>query len=433
MFDFDSLPRDVQEMIGDPRFSGCIVAHHFNRQPTHRHFYSNYEKSDGSNLSEENIDKYALNADVAQTMLKLRDERVAMRISKGGKLGNLWQTLKNDAEKFQAHLLKTYNQKHSLPMSIFRKKILDFEKEGCVIFVKDKASSAKNNAKKLDAPLETVLRAVIARSGFRPTSEEIHEMYRRFKLGLFELVIDGEILDPTSGSYPDLTARSIRSFRDKYDIQTGTDALIKPDRQKHQQKYIPAQKFERPKFSGSIVSVDDRQAPFLYRTARGTARVWLYMGIDLASEVFVAAVDGKDKKGLIHRFYEQLTQNCLHYFGGKMPHELECESSLNADLRKSGLLRDGVLFDRVRMIPNNARAKRIERYFRDFRYGMESKEKGFQVRPHGRSLQNQGLVEKQHIFGSYEEVLEVVYRCVDAWNRSPPLGKRRQVSDGNAR
>ena len=31
-------------------------------------------------------------------------------------------------------------------------------------------------------------------------------MYRRFKLGIFELVIDGEILDPTSETYLDIVS-----------------------------------------------------------------------------------------------------------------------------------------------------------------------------------------------------------------------------------
>lgn len=418
MIDYDSLPPPVRERIPDPRFEGHILERYFRVIPEHRTFYSDYRKADGNGLSQENISQYSLNANVAAAVLQLYDERVKKRISMGGKIRDVWRTVRADAASFQEVLLHRYNRKHTIPMSIFKSKIEAFKTKGCEVFIKDKASKSQKNAKKVKYREQELLLALITKLGYRTTAKELHSYYERFRCGLVELAVDGEILDPKD-DYPELSLRTVQGFRNRFCVKSAVDAEMPEDRQKNITRYVPSQSYNRPQYSGSVVSVDDRQPPFLYRTASGaTQRAWFYLGIDLHSEVFLAAVDGRDKQGLIRKFYTQLVENSDHYFGGNMPAEIECESSLNSELVREGMLQDGVVFDHVTMHANNARAKRIERYFRDLRYGIERKVRGFKARHYGKTEMNRMMEKEAYVFESYDALVSQVYTGIDEWNRS---------------
>ena len=101
--------------------------------------------------------------------------------------------------------------------------------------------------------------------------------------------------------------------------------------------------------------IDDRQPPFEY--AKGK-RMWFYNGIDLGSEAFTTWVYGKTKEGIIMEFYRQMVRN-YEEWGFKLPYELECESSLNSSFADT-FLREGYMFEAVRIEANNARGKCIE-------------------------------------------------------------------------
>ena len=166
------------------------------------------------------------------------------------------------------------------------------------------------------------------------------------------------------------------------------------------QAFKPHHSTDKPQFAGSLISIDDRQPPF--KTHDGK-RVWFYMAIDLASEAFTCWVHGKTKEGIIKEFYRQLVRNYAEW-GANLPDGLECESSLNKSFETT-FLSEGAMFQNVRIEPNNARGKKIERYFRELRYSYEKQREGWIARPFALSESNQtGSHEVPTL--SYQQIID---------------------------
>lgn len=75
------------------------------------------------------------------------------------------------------------------------------------------------------------------------------------------------------------------------------------------------------------------------------------------------------------------------------------------------------MFQYVHIEPNNARAKRIERYFRDLRYGSEKQREGWLARPHARSENNRADLAKVPTV-TYEAIVEGCLRDIEDWNNT---------------
>jgi NADPH-dependent glutamate synthase beta subunit-like oxidoreductase len=150
--------------------------------------------------------------------------------------------------------------------------------------------------------------------------------------------------------------------------------------------FKPHHSLGKPKYAGSIISIDDRQPPFEYASGK---RMWFYLGVDIASECFTTFVWGDTKESMIIEFYRQMVRNYSQW-GLNLPYELECESSLNSSL-KNGLLTPGRMFQEVRIEANNARGKYIERMNGKLRYEFEKMEAGWLARPHAKRESNQPL------------------------------------------
>ncbi|MGB4776122.1 MAG: hypothetical protein WBP45_13165, partial [Daejeonella sp.] len=145
-------------------------------------------------------------------------------------------------------------------------------------------------------------------------------------------------------------------------------------------------------------------------------RVWFYNAYDIASECFTCWVHGKTKEGIITEFYQQLIRNYADW-GFNLPAELECESSLNASF-KDTFLREGSMFQHVRIEANNARGKYIERVFGKLRYQYEKDDKGWLARPHSLKESNQaGPQETKEL--PYSEIVENALRHIEEWNNEP--------------
>jgi hypothetical protein len=178
-------------------------------------------------------------------------------------------------------------------------------------------------------------------------------------------------------------------------------------------QYKPSHKLEKPTYAGSLISIDDRQPPFYYDKQN---RMWFYMGIDLASEAWICWVWGESKEALILNFYRQLVRN-YHEWNINLPLGIECESSLNSSYRNT-ILRPGVMFEDVRIEANNARGKRIERYFGELRYGNEKQREGWMARPHARNEANQlGPLGKQII--PQADIITGCLKDIQDWNNTP--------------
>lgn len=97
-----------------------------------------------------------------------------------------------------------------------------------------------------------------------------------------------------------------------------------------------------------------------------------------------------------------------------LPDGLECERSLNSSFENT-FLKEGLMFQNVRIEANKARAKRIESYYRELRYGIEKQHEGWLARPHSRSEPNQTSNAKKKII-PYNQLVKQCLRDIVTWN-----------------
>jgi hypothetical protein len=261
--------------------------------------------------------------------------------------------------------------------------------------------------------LTALLDSLFANSGKKPSKAEVARVYNGFLDGYVEVINNetGELYDPKE--YQSITERTISNYLSSWESKIGTFPLRSNDRQKLMGQFKPYHSFSRPEYAGSIISVDDRQPPFCYAPGQ---RVWFYNAIDLGSEAFTCWVWGKDKKGIILEFYRQMLRNYTEW-GICLPAEIEAESNLNSSFVHT-FLREGAMFDHVRIEANNARGKRIERYNRDLRYSYEKDLEGWMARPHALDETNQpGRIEAP--IRDYNEIVEQSLQIIEKWNNMP--------------
>jgi hypothetical protein len=211
----------------------------------------------------------------------------------------------------------------------------------------------------------------------KPTHAEVARIYKGFLSGCVEIINEqtGEVYDP-KGFRP-LSTATVWNHLSKWENKIGNYFSRSGNRQDWMQRFKPYHGLNRLEKAGAIVSIDDRQPPFVY-DEKGS-RVWFYCGVDVGSEAFTSWVYGTSKEGIIAEFYRQMVRNYAMW-GLRLPYELECESALNSSYRDT-LLKEGNMFERVRIEANNARGKVIERYWRQLRYGREKQDWGWIARP----------------------------------------------------
>lgn len=414
LIDFDSLRKEIQEGIGDPRKSDHPLEKFYSRDPEAVKFYSDFQYiSDKSYLLPHAREQYITNASVMQAVLKLRTAREQDRIAKGGKTRGIDQTLLEDAISFNNILEKKHGTSHNLPTSYrhFKTAMKKFQQMSYVGLIKDAAGRSKKNAQKTNEFIMQLLNDLFAGQDHKPTATEVARQYRAFLEGELEIYsskADGEAYDPEG--LPELSLSTITNYLADWDSTIGTHAKRSGDRQKLMQNFIPYHSLKQPTFAGSLLSIDDRQPPFEYEKGK---RMWFYNGIDLASEAFTCFVWGKTKEGIIMEFYRQLVRN-YHEWGINLPDGLECESSLNSSF-KDTFLQEGSMFQNVRIEANNARGKRIEAYYRPLRYQLEKEREGWLARPFALSESNQlGSVPKKII--PYEDIVQASLDDLRTWN-----------------
>jgi len=409
---WDSLPdrwRDlVVKSFGNPPelLRRSLFDKHYRRDMEAFDFYSLYRFDDDSALSDDKIEEYTVTASVLNTIREIYGKRKPYIKMLKGQTGTAWAATVNEAVRYRATVY------HNLPDSPerMRKVFNRYKQQGYASLISGKHGN--NNRRLVTPEVEIFINSLFADSVGKPSKEEISRRYDGFLSGYVEVINDetGEVY--SSKDFPALSRSTIYAYLSKWHNAIATEPLRGDDRQKLLGKFKPYHSMEQAKYAGSIVSVDDRQPPF--RTINGR-EVWFYNGIDLGSEAFICWVWGNAKEGIIVDFYRQMVRNC-HEWGINIPAELECEASLNSTLRE-GLLKEGNMFQYVHIEPNNARGKRIERYFGDLRYGNEKEREGWLPRPHALSERNRGDIAKIPTV-PYEQIVEGCLRDIENWNNT---------------
>lgn len=413
LIDFDSLDIEIRNELGDIRKIKSWMSHFFEMDAEAIQFYSEYRFEDGSGLKTEHIEKYSMNASTLNACKMLWVARERERLTKGGSKAGIGKSVWEDALNYRKLQEAEYKYCHSLPDNErrFLETYKKYLSEGYGTLISKKHKSL--NALKVTADVIDLLNAMFAGTRLKPTATQVAKQYQLFLLGKYEVIDNdsGEVIQPAG--YPALGESTIMAYLSKWENTIGTHLKRAGDRQRYLNNYKVPHSMDRPNYAGSLISIDDRNPPFVMPDGK---RVWFYCGIDLCSEVWTVYVHGKSKEGIIMEFYREMIRNYAA-MGIGMPLELECESSLNSGLVKSGLLKDGILFRKVRVEANNAVGKKIERYFRELRYGMEKEMDGWQARPFAKSEANQEATEKV-ITRSYKEIVEQTIGAMKEWNNS---------------
>lgn len=415
LIEFSSLSQEWQQMLIN-KFGKApenIKKRYFATQyeydvEAYRFYNSHTEGIERRNLEPDQVMEYTYNASVLKTVRRVYENRVAYRRMLGhSKKSDIWQILSQEVNHFN-------EVPHTLPVSPdgLRKKLAKFEKTGFASLIDGRLQN--KNAQKVDEHVVKFLNDLFAGQNFKPTQTAIAEMYDAFINGYLEVLntSTGEIYKPEG--FPKLSESTIKSYLARWENTIATHQIRGGDRQININRFTPHHQMELPKFAGSLLSIDDRQPPFAYNKDKD--RVWFYIGVDVASRCITAFVHGKSKTGIILDFYRQLVRNYTEW-GLPLPYELECESSLNSSFKQS-FLKEGAMFQKVRIEANNARGKYIERVFGKLRYEVEKSAIGWIARPKAKSEKNQAGNHPVPILDYADIVNERLKEIMD-WNNSP--------------
>lgn len=418
LIDFYSLPKIMQEIIGDPSKITNIIQNYYSEDSEAYRYYSNADGNgftypDGSSLLAATIDQLHVNASVMLAAVDLAKDREIEWVNKGRSTRSLVKSVHEDVVLFNEILSEQNKLTHSLPSTYrrFKETYRSFKSAVNPFYtlIKDPEGKRKKNAEKCDVKHQELLNALFTSQSSKPHFTKVARQYKAFlngRLDIFHTNREGiEGLQFKPEEFNDISISTIKSELRKWENKIGTYAKRSGNSQKLIADFVPYHSFERPKFAGSLLSIDDRVPPFWYDKDR--SRMWFYIGMDVASGAFTCFVWGKDKKGLILDFYRQMVRVYAN-LGWNLPYELEAELALNSEYKET-LLKPGVMFEETHIIPNNARGKRIEREFGKIRYEIEKERAGWIARPFAKSEHNQEGSDKIKII-PYDRL---VMQCIE--------------------
>lgn len=414
LIDFDSLRTTIQNELGDPRRIDNPLEVFFDFDATAVRYYAKFKRA-GNALEADEQERYIINASVMNAAIKLEQARIQERIKLRGSVRGIIAILVKDVENFNNTLRIKHEVNHNLPASEKQfKKLLKACKEDLYYpIIKDPNGGKTNNARKVDDKTEMIFNGLFKNQLHKPTPTEIARNYEAFLNGYAEVFNEetGEMFDPKE--YKKLSNTTIINYINKWENRIATHLTRSGDRQKYMSQYTTPHQMDLPVYSGSILSIDDRNPPFWYEKGK---RAWFYIGCDIASQCFTTVVYGKTKEGIIVDFYRQMVRNYTEW-NLPLPNELECESSLNSSFRNT-LLRPGAMFQSTRIIANKASGKYIERMFGKVRYDVEKEAFGWIGRPNAKKESNQAGPGENKII-PYNQLINERMLEIEQWNNMP--------------
>ena len=417
LIEFDSLPSEIREAIGDPRAEKNAVELYYRRQPQAENYFAWCLLPNGQRIDPELQKQYAVNVATVEAVLKLKEGRSRGFARCGRTVKDEWERLASDMKAWKAIQEKRGDLPHTLPSSVARlRKVLKAYEEAKAEDVKAayrtllSGKLGNANRRKVGGGMIELFESLYAKSDYKPNYKDVWTMYGRFLKGEIEVVSTdtGELLNPAD--YEAVSESTIRNYLKEWASQAATLRLRTGDRQKLMGETKTYHSMSIPEWAGSIISVDDRQPPFEY--AKGE-RVWFYLAYDLGADCYTTMVWGKDKQGIILDFYRQMVRNYAEW-GLPLPAEIECESNLNASYKET-FLAEGAMFSYVRIEANNARGKKIENRNRAMRYGEERRSEGWIARPFAKGEANRESTEKVPML-PYETIVEQTLERYERWN-----------------
>ncbi len=227
LIDFDTLPREIKEDLGDPRKCTHPMEKWYVGDATARRFYNNYQFENLTYLSDKHKEDYIVNASVLQAVHRYKEEH----ISTNKKAKKLYEFMAKEAQLFQKVLKTKYKIEHTLPPSdrqfriVYDKFFNAMEYEGekyefdYVSLISGKLQN--ENAKVVNDKISALLDSIFAKAGTKPNKLMVSRRYQAFMDGVLEVINadTGENYNPAE--FKPLSDRSITKWLSKWESKIG--------------------------------------------------------------------------------------------------------------------------------------------------------------------------------------------------------------------
>ena len=376
-------------------------------------------KSD--HATEELAHKYAVNASVLNTCIKLYERGKECRKLMGEKYD--WSKMTKVIETLREEL------GHDLPACTlrFRRKVNDYKKYGYGCLITGKFGN--QCARKVDYKTERLVLRLKVLSN-QPYGSDVHEMYIQFVCGELEAwdLETGEIFNPDdftdkNGEPKELSESTIRNILNK----PANNLLIEHSLRSHtafMHEQMPHMHRHAGEFSLSQITMDDVDLP---RRMKGKEYVHAYYAYDVVSQcrIGLAYGRGKDDALVVECFRDMFRLVARHGWG--IPAGIEVEQHLMSKY-KEGFLKAGEVFRFVHFCaPQNSQEKYAESLNGAFKTTVAHKNHEGVGRWYNKGARR---VEQKKISDSgnhtwedrkyytFEELVADDRRDCDEWNRS---------------
>jgi len=162
-------------------------------------FFAQFILADGRNLPQEKQGEYATNANVLNTLVKITNDRLALRKALGGSTRTVWPDVAKTVEKLKTEL------GHTLPKNHIRLKqrVSQYKANGYISLISGKFLN--NNAAKVVDPQQEATMRQLLRKHSNLDNEQIRSLYN----------IVAENLE-----WEQITAQTVANYRDKWELET---------------------------------------------------------------------------------------------------------------------------------------------------------------------------------------------------------------------
>ena len=357
----DSLPTTYKEKVEEKYpggnavlLRGWIISNYELDQAAVAYFMDWAAKQRSDKASDELAQKYAVNASVLNTCIRLYNRSRDYRKLMGEKYdwGMMATTIETLREEFG----------HDLPASTlrFRKKVNEYKQYGYECLISGKFGN--QNKRKVDYKTERVVLSIAVLPN-QPYGSDVHEMYISFVCGELEVwdLETGEIFNPNdftdrNGDPKELSESTIRNILNK----PANRVLIEKKRRGWSEFYheqMPHMHRHNGEFSLSQITMDDVDLP---RRMKGGEYVHAYYAYDAVSQCRVGLAYGRKKDdALVVDCFRDMFR-LIERNGWGMPAGIEVEQHLMSKY-KDGFLKAGVAFKWVHFCaPQNSQEKYAE-------------------------------------------------------------------------
>ena len=358
----DSLPTSYKEKVEEKYpggnavlLRGWIISNYELDQAAVAFFMDWAARLSSDKASDELARKYAINASVLNTCIKLYNRSRDYRKLMGEKYD--WSMMATTIETLREEF------GHDLPASTlrFRKKVNEYKQYGYECLISGKFGN--QIARKVDHKTERLICSIAVLPN-KPFNSNVHEMYMSFVCGELDVydLSTGEIYNPDdftdkNGDPKELSESTIRNVLNKPSNKLLVEhALSSYTTFMHEQ--MPHVHRHNGEFSLSQITMDDVD---LTRKLKDTKqRVHAYYAYDVVSQCVVGASYGrkKDQMLVVDCFRDMF--RLIERNGWGIPAGIEVENHLMSEY-KEGFLQAGVAFNFVHFCaPQNSQEKYAE-------------------------------------------------------------------------